>query len=383
MFQHLEQAGIPKEFVKWVYERFRDADTIDILGHFDSKLTLSELKAEYTKKFRNLYIPTKQEEKDEAQLYKEAMEQQKAEEERILAEMNDKEHTEMLERYRQKFSEGEINTPQFNLLKNKLRIVVKGLANSCFINGKYGTGKSYATIQILKRFGQEFVEIDYSPPLELIRLLWNHKNENVCIVFHESELLWKNPDTGRMLRRAVEDRIISWNTSEKYLDGMSMPFEIPNVRFIFLSNSELKDKALLSRMISTEFNPARKELNVMMWQIMNNPSPKSKGNEISIEQRKEIYSFIERNTTDATDGLSLRSLEKGYIYYLDDQTTWKEMLLDELRTNELKEVVLDISRRELTKIEQVKEFKERTGYNKTKYFEIKKELGLTRGYEKR
>ena len=83
---------------------------------------------------------------------------------------------------------------------------------------------------------------------------------------------------------------------------------------------------------------------------------------------------MERNSNEATQDLSIRTLIKCYQFYMFDRVIWKELALRILKANPRKEIVLELTKSGKSSKEQEQIYYERTGYSRADYYRVKQEL---------
>jgi hypothetical protein len=306
----------------------------------------------------------------EAQKQKEELQRLKAEEEKTIAEWKSQFNPTMI-----------IKSPAYFEMEKYIEMVCANLSNFCIISGAGGLAKTWSSQAILKNKGVDYAYLNsFTSPLELYNFFYDNKGR--VILIDDCEGIWENKSIISILKNATElngKRTISWNSSTSKLEGRSSttPFE---GRIILLTNqlpNQEKNphvQALLSRAFfcKLKFNHTEK------IDVLREVSKKDYIG-ISAEERKTIMEFIERNTSEATKDLSIRSLIKCYHFYLfgremKDTNLWKDLSMRVLQADPRKEKVLELIKTGNPVKDQEEEYCRLTGHSRADFYRIRQEL---------
>ena len=316
---------------------------------------------------------------------KEAKEQFEAEETKIekenLLRMKEEEKK-VINNWKQQFNPDMIiKSPAYFEMEKYIEMVVSGFSNFCVIQGNGGLGKSFSTHSILKKkLKENYAYLNsFTTPLELYNFLYDNSQEKV-ILLDDVEGVFDNNFVISLLKNACElnkDRTISWNSTTSKLDGRATTSKFTSRIILLINklpnlNKNPHIQALLNRAFISKLNFSYNE----KLDIIKEVSLKQYQN-IQEKDRREIYEFIERNTSEATQDLSIRSLIKCYHFFMFNKELWKELAGRILKADPRKEIVLDLMKSGKSVKEQLVEYYERTGFSRPDYFRIKRSLSKT------
>ncbi len=270
-----------------------------------------------------------------------------------------------------------IKSPAYFEMEKYIEMVCAGYSNFCIVHSKGGLAKTWSSQAILKKKKSDYAYLgSFTTPLELYNFLYDNAEEKVILI-DDCEGIWENGSIISILKNATEingKRNISWNSTTSKLDGRAntRPF---NSRIILLTNQLPNPEknphiqALLSRSFLCRLKLTYREKLDVIREVS-----KKKYQGLTEKERKNIYEFIERNTSEATEDLSIRSLIKIYHFYLFDRKIWKELGLRILMANPKKEIVRRLMNSGKTAKEQEKIYHQRTGHSRADFFRIRREL---------
>lgn len=138
---------------------------------------------------------------------------------------------------------------RFNVLEDFTMASLKGDIRSIIVSGPPGLGKSFTVEKALKGWdpdrSKHIIIKGYITPVGLVRMLWEHRFDNHCIVFDDCDSMFWD-ETGINLLKTVcdtcETRTVSYVSDYKMVskeDGDIIPerFEF-NASVIFLTNMD-------------------------------------------------------------------------------------------------------------------------------------------------
>lgn len=270
-----------------------------------------------------------------------------------------------------------IKSPAYFEMEKYIEMVCAGFCNFCVVVSQGGLAKTWTSQAILKRKNKDYAYLNsFTTPLELYNFLYDHR-QNQIILIDDCEGIWNSKSIISILKNATElngTRTISWNSTTDKLEGRTNTCEFSS-RIILLTNEipEIDDnphlQALLSRAFLCKLNFSYREKIDIVKEVS-----KKEYQSLNDSERQEIFEFIERNTNEATNDLSIRTLIKCYQFYMFDKSIWKELALKILNTNPRKEIVLELMKSNRPVKEQEQIYFTRTGHSRADFFRIKQEL---------
>jgi len=299
-----------------------------------------------------------------------------AENERIQKMKEDEEKT--IKAWKEQFNpEMIIKSPAYFEMEKYIEMVCAGFSNFCVVVSQGGLAKTWTSQGILKKKCKDYAYLNsFTTPLELYNFLYDNRQGKIILI-DDCEGIWESKSIVSILKNATElngTRTISWNSTTDKLDGRTNTCEFDS-RIIILTN-EIPDtdenphlQALLNRAFLCRLNFSFREKMDIIKEVS-----KKEFQSLNTDERKEIFEFVERNTSEATQDLSIRTLIKCYQFYLFDKTIWKELSLKILKANPRKEVVLELMKSGRPVREQEQAYYERTGHSRADFFRVKQEL---------
>jgi hypothetical protein len=98
---------------------------------------------------------------------------------------------------------------------------------------------------------------------------------------------------------------------------------------------------------------------------------------VTTDERMLVTDFIKNNSNLATDNLNIRTLLKAFDIYSNCRDNWQDLIKKTLLyTTFEKQVIYEVLTSTLPVREQIRRFKEKTGFGITKFYALKKEIGL-------
>ena len=267
----------------------------------------------------------------------------------------------------------------YSNLKSLVRMVAKGHTNNLFVVGEGAVGKSHTILSTLAsenlKAGDDFVYFSgYLTPLELYHHLFD--NQQKLVIFDDTEGL-EDIKSISILKSAMwgtsGERVVSYKSTSKELKAPSQ--FIFQGRIILCSNRLPNGKnkesmdALVSRAFMTElkFNFADKMR--ILAEIASVVNYKT----LTLEQRQEVFKFIQENSDETTEGMNIRLLLKAFDAFVSGED-WKMIAKGMLNSDGRLSLMKQLLSKPLSVREQIKEFVEQTGYSRRTFFRLKSYL---------
>lgn len=312
---------------------------------------------------------------------KEKAEFEEAQAEKVNLEKLKQEELKAISEWKKQFKPSMIiKSPAYFEMEKYVEMVVQGLSNFCIIWSSGGLSKSWSSQAILKKNKINYAYLNsLTTPLELYNFLYDNSQDKI-ILLDDLYGIWQNNSVISLLKNATElngNRRISWNSTTSKLDGRAttIPF---SSRIILLTNDlpakNPHTQALMNRAFLCRLNFSYQEIIDILKEVSQKPYQT-----LTETERKEVFEFIERNTSEATKDLSIRTLVKCYHFYMFDKSCWKELAGKILLIDKRKETVLELINSGMPIKEQVKSFQDKYNESRNTFYRIKKELqkGIT------
>lgn len=202
----------------------------------------------------------------------------------------------------------------------------------------HNCGKSYLVKSVFQEEDTPFIyHTGHITPLELYQILYKHRKEN--LIFDDINLL-DNELNLNIFKSCLNDEVgvVCYSTTSDKL-------KVPD-RFIFQGTIIL----LLNTKPKKTENLSAVESRVISWELsmdyktkikVFNELAKQEYKELKIEERQEIVSWIEQNTSEVTENLNLRTLFHIFEMYRFDKDKWKVLAKEILVEDEEKRAILD------------------------------------------
>lgn len=267
----------------------------------------------------------------------------------------------------------EIIDKHFSKMKELIKMVARGYANSLILLSDGGLGKSYTVLQSLKEEGlkenENFVYLTtFSTSLELYNMLFVWKDKIVVLDDLEGILTERKSISilKSCLWSANGKRYVSYYSKTKLREAPSK-FEFKG-RIIFCIN-DIRSNKVIQSLVSR----------CLFYKLELSYSQKIEIMRAIAEQEKipiEIINYIQTISSPATQNLNFRTLRhvwNAYQYDLNNgcNGSWKEVAKSLLGANENLALILELSKTGKPVKQQVSEFASNTGKSRASYFRYK------------
>lgn len=276
-----------------------------------------------------------------------------------------------------KANKSEVLENLYKIPREYLKSVVSGHTKSLILLGKQARGKSYLTIETLKRGNAKFKYFSgFTSPMALYKLLYENRESDIINVFDDTQGLMSNKEALPIMLNALHSitnkREIMWNTTSSKLQNIPTRF-IYDARTILITNElpkNINSTLILSRCLVYEFNPSNKELLAMMFEIA------KIGNDIPDKNRLEIVDFIKDFADGTCKNFDLRL--QGHIenLYRYDNKNWQELATPLLNRDEELVLLKKLLKECLTLKEAERKYCEEVSCCRKTFYNRKKEITL-------
>jgi hypothetical protein len=349
-----------------------ETDLVDISALWDSSLTYGENKA-VIGQFCDTF--GKKEEKPSKQVAEE-----KEHYESIMREKEIKVRKEEIQKEYEKILKSETSNLRkyYFVLERFVETILEAKYNhSLFLTGRAGLGKSYTVMKTLNKEKNK-KKMDYKlilgniTPLELYHNLYQYRTS--ILVFDDTQALLKNKQSMSLLLSAMwtanpdNIRNVNWlSSSQKLKAPQNFDFE---GKIIFIANEIPKDvEPVVSRCMDYELVLSYADILLIMTEIAKMPHKV-----LTKEQRLEVLNWIKENTDETVENFDLRLQSKLETLYEYNKENWKDMAKHLIRRDSDVEIIKQLIAEFRTTKTAVKEYVERTGCSRRKFFYIKKRI---------
>lgn len=230
---------------------------------------------------------------------------------------------------------------RFEFVEDLVEMVATKKVSSAIITGEGGLGKSHTVIAALKKSGlRDVYECASGTPAHktytvvkgfstakgLYKILFENKNS--LVVFDDCDSVLQDADALQLLKAALDSydkRVITWNTSAKFDDGLPRSFQFSGGA-IFISNlSQTKiDQAVRTRAMCVDLSMSADQKITRMEHIVTSPDFLP---ELSTSIKKDALELLKEYKDTARD-LSLRSLiSVARIRANKTASTWRDLAI--------------------------------------------------------
>ncbi len=278
-----------------------------------------------------------------------------------------------------------------------IKAFIKTLMNSdtfhaLIVNSAPGWGKSTTIDLALSELGIKAVMVgSYATPLHIYNTFCEHPD--AVVVLDDCACLFSDPKSMAILKAATwkssgnggnpngeSVRRIFWGSTS---DKVVQPFVDFRGKVIVLTNvipSGKETEALLSRCLSYRITLSKEDVKEMLLSASSSAKYFPK-----MELAKEVAEFLitQPANTDLMK-MNLRTIKMGYDLADTHPGMWKELLLHLLpRSVEPITVASQIMNSTMSAKEQEAYYLANTGKSRRSFYNLKKQLGLTRKYQSR
>lgn len=366
----MKQKQIPKKFIKFLKQNFEpEFFDLDIHSYYDREISESENRDEFLIKYKN-YLKEKVRDLIEGNYEKGQEEQHKEEQENRLRE----EEKKLIENWKNT-KPTEINITSFKIPKMFLEMTTKKISNGTILIGEGGCGKSYLTLNEVKRIRKDYIYLNtHLTALEFYKILY--RNNDKLIIIDDIKSIFSNEVCINLLKSCLWDvdnkRLITYNSSSAKLEECPQVFDFKGQIIILANKLNLKNinlEALESRVNYFEIQFTYKEKLEIMKQIIKEPYL-----DTSIELRKKALKLIRKFSDITTTNFNFRTLIKTYQYLIYDEKQTETLLKSSLRIDNELEFIRDMIEKKLSIAEQKKLYSEEFGKSYRTYQRKKREL---------
>ncbi len=278
-----------------------------------------------------------------------------------------------IEKWKTKTVNKILRTSQIDIYENHLNLVLNSNINSLVCVSRTGIGKTYATLNILRKQKKEFsYKNGFSTALSLYQYIYDNKDK--LIVFDDlTDNIFKDKKIIAILKACLygesNKRFVSYDTTS---DKLSVPsgFEFTGKVIILaneIGNKHSEDfKALISRGIFYEMTYSFEETIKIAHKII-------KGNNLTDKQNIRIKQIIKDNVTSACE-FNFRKLEHLIEMVKFDIDKAEELFNHSYKVDEDTRLVSILMKRASPVKDQAREFSERTGKSRATFFRIRKSI---------
>lgn len=341
-----------------------DPQVVDLEAHYDDKLTYRE---NYEAIYEYISPLIKGDKKDEI------IKKKDVEKYEVAIAKKEEEHA-------QQVQEGSIEaikkesikelSPYYQSYNSHIEHFVRNKRVNGFIAvGDGGTGKSYNLMLKLQEMKRDLTtQKGHITALAFYKFL--HENrEGKDIVIDDILKLIEDKDIVALLLSAVdyESRTVEWNSMSPLTTDVPSKFEF-NSKIYILANQFDDDnnnflRALKDRCIFYQLKFTKNQKIKMLYILAN-----KRGYPV------EVVDYIkELSESCVIKNLSLRLLDKIYPYHTP-KGNWKGLVKEILETDEVLDVVYEVSKSHATRHEQVQEFTKRTGLSRATFYRLVKKI---------
>jgi len=278
-----------------------------------------------------------------------------------------------IEKWKTKKNNRVIRTNQVDIYENHLNLVLESNINSLVCVSRTGIGKTYATLNILRKQGKEYAyKNGFSTALSLYQYIYDNRDK-LIVIDDLTDNIFKDKKIIAILKACLygesNKRFVNYDTTS---DKLSVPnrFEFTGKVIILaneIGNKHSEDfKALISRGIFFEMSYSFKETISIAYKIIRN-------NKLTDKQNVRIKQIIKDNVTSVCE-FNFRKLEHLIEMVKFDMSKAEELFINSYKVDEDTRLVEQLIQRASPVKDQAREFTEKTGKSRRTYFTIKKKI---------
>lgn len=262
------------------------------------------------------------------------------------------------------------------LAQHLIKMVCKRRLNSTLLISEGGLGKSYHTLNTVKKHLKQKQWKYYSghiSPLRLYTILY--KNQTKIIILDDIEQLLQSEVSVGILKSALWEvngkRTVCYETTSNKADDLPERFNFKGGMVILCNKIPNQNdpviKALKSRTAYLNIQLTYKQKINIIANILKHRT------DLKPSEKNKILQNIKQHSTPATK-LNIRTLEKYISYYKYDKEIADELLEATTEEDEEQLLILKMMKKGYKTKKQVKKWKKKTGKSRASYFRTKKKL---------
>jgi len=255
-----------------------------------------------------------------------------------------------------------------------IKMVALGKENGLFLYGDGGWGKSFNVKRELEKNnmkeGEDYVFIcGYITPLQFYMKLYSAREK--IIVFDDVNIL-ENVTNLNMLKACLNENsknVVHYHTTSKLLKDSDIPskFEFNGRVIILLNVKPSKNKnlsAVGTRILDHHLNFNYKEKISILFDIAKNDFEG-----INLKDRIIVANWLKDNTSEATENLSIRLLQKCFNFFKYNKARWKVLAKNYIKNDEYTNLIVQGLE---------KDWCESTGKSRASYYRAKAKIEVTK-----
>ena len=356
-----------KKVYKWYVQYCKKyeipTDIFDIEMEMDSSLSIQENQDAITTKL----IPHVKPELLMTRAEAKAIEEQEEAERQAEADK-------LIDEWKQEKANFVVSSDKISVLSKFIEMTIKGFNHSLIVTGRAGLGKTYTTINILKKLKTDFkYKSGYTTPLGLYKFLY--KNKDSHLILDDLEGMMNNESAVAILKTALWEangkRLVSYETTSKLMEGTPSVFEFTGT-IIILAN-ELRGgsgenfKALLSRAINYELSFKHHEILKICYEILDHKT------NLTNEQKAKVKSILKSEIAVVSE-FNLRLFERLLNMVKYDFAKAKDLFNASVDVDEELALVYKLDKKELSVKEQYNNFASHTGRSRRTFFRLRNKV---------
>lgn len=335
----------------------KDEQEIDIDALYDSALSYNENKGKLMAHLKGLGWLK------ERKYIKEDIERLKAEQDKLLLEKIRELEKKEIEKLKSS-KDTKVLDKIFWELNNKLDSFIKSERRLMIIIGNSGIGKSHTIFHRVSEITKQYeINRGVTTPAGLNDFLGAFSNGYIIIL--DDNEGWTGDKKAVSIIKAGSEKpyTVTWSSKDKRIEYKSWQ---NNSKWIVIMNEKptLKLwKPIFSRSLLVNIELDHHEKIELIYEI-------SKIKKIPMT----IPRFIENNSNPSTDRLDIRTLEKGYEFYLTHPKRWRRLLLTELNKDPRKDFILQMRNEGIPISDMIAKFNEKGFGSRATFYNLSKNL---------
>jgi len=340
-------------------------ESFDFEGEYDNEISYKENIIRIAEEYPNLEFLLRNKTVKKLQI--------KADKELIEREVNKEYQKQIQEDIKKEIKKAEnITLKGIYEYMEKLTSVLLNSPQKCLlVNGEAGLGKTYT---IRNKIRKEKVNLEYISGNITHKGFINRLNDisnttvKTCVLLDDIDNILTDKGLIATLKGLLSNEITIYETNNEKI--VFKPND--NIKFILIANKYPHSfEAIIDRSIFCEVKLNYYEKIAVMKELIKIPY----GN-MSIEQQKEVFEFIDEKTNPATKNFSLRTLFKGFNVFISQKENYKDCLIKLFESDErvllVEKLIKDNTL--FTEKEKAQEFNNITNLSTRTYYRIKAEI---------